>query len=91
MKAKKIIVLMLALVLVCAILVACNDDNGNKTDPVERPAEQPVERKPTVDPNPNNPYDVKNNDTDYSKGDWNFDGTAIIIDFTNAESLNNLF
>ena len=46
-----------------------SDDNGNKTDPVERPAEQPVERKPTVDPNPNNPYDVKNNDTDYSKGD----------------------
>ena len=91
MKIIRILVAMLLLVLVCTLFVACNDDNGNKADPVERPVEQPVERKPTADPNPNNPYDVKNNDTDYSKGDWNFDGTAIIIDFTNTESLNNLF
>ena len=91
MKIKRVLVVMLLLVLVCTLFVACNDDNGNKADPVERPAEQPVERKPTADPNPNNPYDYDQYNTDFSQGDWNFDGTAILIYFTNTESLNNLF
>lgn len=104
MKAKKIMVLMLALVLVCAILVACNGNtpqietpNENNQEQQEPSTEEPgyefpvAEKKPTADPDPNNPYDIHDTYTDYSKGDWNFDGTAIVIDLTNSESLNNLY
>lgn len=88
-KIKRIAILVLALMLVCAVFVACNDKNNagvNGGQPTQK-----VERKPTADPDSKNPYDVSSENEDFSKGDWNFDGTAVIIFFTNTESLNNLF
>mgnify|MGYP004652816967 CR=1 FL=1 len=87
MKAKKIIVLMLALVLVCTIFVACNENGGNNG---EQNGQQ-VMRKPWAKPDPSNYYDVlpESNRVDFSE--MNFDGEYIVVIFTNSESLNNLF
>ncbi len=102
MKTRRILVAILLVVLVCAVFVACNENtpqietpnenNQGQQEPSTEETEFPIaEKKPTADPDPNNPYDTHGTYTDYSKGNWNFDGTAVIIDFTNSESLNNLF
>ena len=79
MKIKRILVAMLLLVLVCTLFVACNDE------------EQRVERKPTADPDPSNEYDIDSDPKDYSEPKYEFDGSAIVITFTNSESINNLY
>ena len=90
MKAKKIIILMLALVLVCAILVACNDKAADEYVGLIK-GDASRGWKPTADPDPDNSFDKRGERTNFSEGTWNFDGTAINIWFTNTESLNNLF
>lgn len=106
MKAKKIIVLMLALVLVCAVLVACNENTPQIETPKENDQDQnqseypfiepeypypSEEKKPVADPDPNNPYDVNNDPRDYSDEEYKYDGTEMSVTLTNSESLNNLF
>ena len=81
---------MLALVLVCAILVACNDKAADEYVGVIK-GDASRGWKPTADPDPNNAFDKRGERTNFSEGTWNFDGTAINIWFTNTESLNNLF
>ena len=90
MKAKKIIVLMLALVLVCAILVACNDKAADEYVGVIK-GDASRGWKPTADPDPNNPFDVDSDQRDYRDPIYEFKGEKMSITFTNSESLNNLF
>ena len=90
MKANKIIVLMLALVLVCAILVACNDKAADEYVGVIK-GDASRGWKPTADPDPNNPLDVDSEQRDYSEPQYEFYYTKMYITYTNSESLNNLF
>ena len=87
MKAKRILVVILLLALVCAFFVACNENGGNNG---EQNGQQ-VTRKPTADPDPNNPLDVDSEHRDYSEPQYEFYYTEMYITFTNSESLNNLF
>ncbi len=90
MKTKRILVAILLLVLVCAILVACNDKAADEYVGVIK-GDASRGWKPTAVPDPNNSFDKRGERTNFSEGTWNFDGTAINIWFTNTESLNNLF
>ena len=90
MKTKRILIAILLLVLVCAILVACNDKAADEYVGVIK-GDASRGWKPTAVPDPNNSFDKRGERTNFSEGTWNFDGTAINIWFTNTESLNNLF
>ena len=83
---KKVIITILILVFACMFFVACNDNenpNDNNT--------QQVLRKPTADPDPNNPYDIATDVIDYRTTTIKFEFERMSITFTNSESLNNLF
>ncbi len=88
-KAKRIAIIILALMLICAVFVACNDKN--KADVNGEQPTQKVERKPTADPNPYNSYDVAVDAIDWRTTTIKFQFERMIITFTNSESLNNLF
>lgn len=90
MKAKKIIALMLALVLACAVLVACNDKNTEEYVGVIR-GDASRGWKQTADPDPNNPFDVDSMQRDYRDPIYEYKGESMCITFTNSETLNNLF
>ena len=81
---------MLALVLVCAILVACNDKAADEYVGVIK-GDASRGWKPTADPDPNNPLDVDSEQRDYSEPQYEFYYTKMYITYTNSESLNNLF
>lgn len=106
MKTKRILVAILLLVLVCAVLVACNENTPQIETPKENDQDQnqseypfiepeypypSEEKKPVADPDPNNPYDVNNDPRDYSDEEYKYDGTEMSVTLTNSESLNNLF
>lgn len=84
---RKVIITILILVFVCMFFVACND-KGNQND---NDSSQQVLRKPTADPDPNNPYDIATDVTDYRTTTIKFECERMSITFTNSESLNNLF
>ena len=90
MKANKIIVLILALVLVCAILVACNDKAADEYVGVIK-GDASRGWKPTADPDLDNPLDVDSEQRDYRDPKYEFKGEKMSITFTNSESVNNLF
>ena len=58
---RKVIITILILVFACMFFVACND-KGNLND---NNSSQQVLRKPTADPDPNNPYDFATDVIDY--------------------------
>ena len=92
---RKVIITILILVLVCMFFVACND-KGNPNDndngkPKDNDSSQQVLRKPTADPDPNNPYDIATDVIDYRTTTLEFFFGRVSITFTNSESLNNLF
>ena len=89
MKANKIIVLMLALVLICAILVACNENGGNNGEQNG----QTVTKKPWAQPDSSNEYDdSKKYGNSGTIDSWpDFQGEYILVVLTNSESINNLF
>ena len=78
MKSKKIIVLMLALVLVCAILVACNDKAADEYVGVIK-GDASRGWKPTADPDPDNPLDVDSEQRDYRDPKYEFKGEKMSI------------
>ena len=78
---RKVIITILILVFACMVFVACNDNDSS----------QQVLRKPTADPDPNNPYDIATDVTDYRTTTIKFEFERMSITFTNSESLNNLF
>ncbi len=84
---RKVIITILILVFACMFFVACND-KGNQND---NDYDQQVFRKPTADPDPNNPYDIATDVTDYRTTTIKFECERMSITFTNSESLNNLF
>lgn len=84
---RKVIIMILILVFACMFFVACND-KGNQND---NDSSQQVLRKPTADPDPNNPYDIATDVTDYRTTTIKFECERMSITFTNSESLNNLF
>ncbi len=81
---------MLALVLVCAILVACNDKAADEYVGVIK-GDASRGWKPTADPDPDNPLDVDSEQRDYRDPKYEFKGEKMSITFTNSESVNNLF
>ena len=92
---RKVIIAILILVFACMFFVACND-KGNQNDndngkPKDNDSSQQVLRKPTADPDPNNPYDIATDVTDYRTTTIKFECERMSITFTNSESLNNLF
>lgn len=84
---RKVIIMILILVFACMFFVACND----KGNPNDNDSSQQVLRKPTADPDPNNPYDIATDVTDYRTTTIKFEFERMSITFTNSESLNNLF
>ena len=84
---RKVIIAILILVFACMFFVACND----KGNPNDNDSSQQVLRKPTADPDPNNPYDIATDVTDYRTTTIKFECERMSITFTNSESLNNLF
>ena len=84
---RKVLIMILILVFACMFFVACND-KGNLND---NNSSQQVLRKPTADPDPNNPYDIATDVTDYRTTTIKFEFERMSITFTNSESLNNLF
>ena len=84
---RKVLITILILVFACMFFVACND-KGNLND---NNSSQQVLRKPTADPDPNNPYDFATDVIDYRTTTLDLFYERIAIVFTNSESLNNLF
>ncbi len=102
MKTRRILVAILLVVIVCAVFVACNENtpqietpnenNQGQQEPSTEETEFPIaEKKPTADPDPNNPYDIKESERDYSEEKYQYDYQEINVTLTNSESLNNLF
>ena len=92
---RKVIITILILIFACMFFVACND-KGNPNDndngkPKDNDSSQQVLRKPTADPDPNNPYDIATDVIDFRTTTLEFFFGRVSITFTNSESLNNLF
>ena len=85
---RRAIIAILLIVLVCATFVACNDGNN---PPANENGQQTLGKKPIANPDPNNPYDVRNSERDYSEEKYQYDCQKITVTLTNSESLNNLF
>ena len=83
---RRAIIAILLIVLVCAMFVACNDDNN---PPANENGYQLMDKKPFAQPDPNNEYDQKDNSVDYSGKE--FEGKYLTITLINSESMNNLF
>lgn len=87
MKRFKIVLVIILCLVVCAMLVACGDDNTVK-DPY---AYELQEMKPMAKPDPNNEYDWPIvPQKEYTVND-DFNYHQLIITLSNSESLNNLF
>lgn len=82
------IIAILLMVLVCATFVACNDDNN---PPANENGYQLMDKKPFAKPDPNNQFDLENENERADFSSIEFDGKVIYLTLTNSESLNNLF
>ena len=84
---RRAIIAVLLIVLVCATFVACNDDNNSLAN---KNGQQTLGKKPIANPDPNNQYDERNSERDYSDEKYQYDCQKITVTLTNSESLNNL-